>query len=140
MAALTFSIRIRAPRARVWKILWDDTTYRQWTSVFAEGSHAESDWQEGSRVRFLGGQGQGLFSRIARLVPNELMIFEHLGEIRNGVEEIDGRWQGLFETYALFAEGDTTLLRVEVDMPDDYRKMFESIFPQALQKVKALAE
>ena len=48
-----FKIEIAAPREKVWKILWGDKTYPAWTSVFAEGSRAETDWEEGSKVLFL---------------------------------------------------------------------------------------
>jgi uncharacterized protein YndB with AHSA1/START domain len=35
---LHFSIDIAAPRDKVWRALWDDARFRDWTSVFAEGS------------------------------------------------------------------------------------------------------
>jgi hypothetical protein len=38
--------------------MWDDSTYRQWTSAFSEGSHAVSDWKEGSKVLFLSPEGE----------------------------------------------------------------------------------
>ncbi len=47
-----FKIKIAAPREKVWKILWGDNTYPAWTSAFAEGSRAETDWEEGSKVLF----------------------------------------------------------------------------------------
>ena len=52
-------IDVDAPRERVWSVLTGGSTYRQWTAVFAEGSYAETDWQEGGSVRFLGPDGPG---------------------------------------------------------------------------------
>jgi hypothetical protein len=54
MEKLNFSINISAPKDKVWQTLWDDASYREWTSAFAEGSYAETDnWKEGSEVKFL---------------------------------------------------------------------------------------
>ncbi|WP_427872212.1 hypothetical protein [Flavobacterium sp. MMS24-S5] len=54
MEKLVFNIDIKAPKEKIWKVLWDDETYRKWTSVFAEGSYAESTWNEGDKIYFLG--------------------------------------------------------------------------------------
>ena len=45
MKKLQFSIEINAPKEKVWDTLWQDENYRKWTSVFMEGSFAESDWK-----------------------------------------------------------------------------------------------
>lgn len=46
METLEFKIRIKAPAEKVWSVLWDEETYKKWTSVFCEGSHTISDWNE----------------------------------------------------------------------------------------------
>lgn len=48
MTTLEFKIEINAPKEKVWDILWNDATYKQWTSVFCEGNYVVSDWKEGS--------------------------------------------------------------------------------------------
>ena len=53
MKKLQFSIEINAPKEKVWDTLWQDENYRKWTSVFIEGSFAESDWKEGGKIHFL---------------------------------------------------------------------------------------
>ena len=45
-----FKILIDAPPEKVWNVLWNDASYPQWTSAFAEGSKVETDWKEGSKV------------------------------------------------------------------------------------------
>ena len=87
MNTLHFKTNINAPKEKVWKILWDDKTYREWTSAFMEGSYAESDWKEGSKICFLAPGGSGMFSIIEKKIPNEQMTFKHLGEIKEGKEE-----------------------------------------------------
>jgi len=57
---MEFSINIEAPKEKVWNTLWNDQTYREWTSAFAEGSRAETDWKKGSRVLFTDGKGSGM--------------------------------------------------------------------------------
>jgi hypothetical protein len=50
-SALHFSVDIAAPRGKVWDVLWDDASCRDWSSVSAQGSYAVSDWNEGSRIQ-----------------------------------------------------------------------------------------
>lgn len=145
MKKLTFSIQINTPKERIWNILWTDETYRAWTSVFHEGSRAESDWKEGSKILFVGGDsGDGMVSKIARLIPNEYMSFQHLGEIKNGVEDYDSpavkAWAGHHENYTLQEKGGGTELYVELDADDSFADYFQDKFPKALEKVKELAE
>lgn len=43
MTTLEFKIEINASKEKVWDVLWNEETYKQWTSVFCEGAYAESD-------------------------------------------------------------------------------------------------
>ncbi len=144
MTRQTFNIAINASRRKVWQVLWDEATYRQWTAVFDEGSHAVTDWQEGSKVLFLGADGGGMVSRIAVNQPHETMSFQHLGVVKDGVEDTDSEetkaWAGATENYYLRPVDGQTELTVEMDINDEYRAMFEDIWPKALEKIKALAE
>lgn len=140
MKKLNFSIHIAAPKERLWQTLWNDATYRQWTATFHEGSYAESDWKEGSKILFLGPGGNGMTSRIARLIPNEFMSFEHLGEVKNGVEDFSGGWSGALENYSLHEQDGGTELSVEIDSDDSFADYFSETFPKALARVKELAE
>lgn len=144
MKKATFSVQINAPKEKVWETLWNDATYRQWTTVFHEGSHAVSDWQEGSEVLFLGPDGGGMFSKIERMVSNEIMEFKHLGMFKDGEKqpstEETKAWEGCMENYYLTQTNGNTELRVELDIAEDHEDFFKEAFPKALQKVKELAE
>ena len=144
MQKINFSTTINAPKERVWKTLWDDATYRQWTSVFSPGSHAETDWKEGSKVLFLDGKGSGMVSKIEASRPNEFMSFLHLGEVKDGVEDTESEkvkaWAGAHENYTLKEENGITELTVDMDINDEYKDMFMNIFPKALEQVKSLSE
>lgn len=144
MEKIRFTTIINAPREKVWSVLWTDETYRAWTSAFSEGSHAVTDWHKGSKVLFMDGKGSGMVSRIDDLVPNEFMSFQHLGEVRDGVEDTTServqQWAGGRENYTLNAVGNTTELIAELDMVAEFKDYFMNTFPLALQKVKELSE
>lgn len=139
MKTLHFSININAPVEKVWNALWQDANYRKWTAVFHEGSYAESDWEEGSKILFLGPGGDGMFSMIEKKIPNKQMIFKHLGELKNGVEESKG-WENARESYFLSEKDGGTELKVELDSVGEFEQYFSETFPKALQEVKNIAE
>lgn len=139
MKTLQFTQTINAPRARVWDVLWQDASYREWTSVFAEGSYAESDWKEGSEIRFLTPEGHGMRSRIARRVEEKEMDFEHLGELRDG-KDTGRSWEGANERYRLEDADGQTRLTVMLEMDPTYEAYFAEVFPKALARIKDLAE
>jgi hypothetical protein len=144
MKKMNFSIDIRAPKDRVWKTLWEDSNYRKWTSAFAEGSHAVTDWNEGSKVLFLDGKGQGMVSRIEKNRPNEYMSIEHLGIVKDGVEDINSEkvkdWQGAHENYTLKEKNGVTTLEVDMDSSEEFKEYFENTWPKALDLVKRISE
>ena len=144
MEKINFKTVINAAPEKIWKVLWDDTTYRKWTSAFSEGSYAETDWKEGSKVLFLDGQGQGMVSRIAKNRPNEYMSIEHLGEVKDGVEDTNSdrvkEWAGAHENYTLKQVNGKTELSVDMDITEEFKEMFSQMWPKALDNVKKLSE
>ena len=144
MEKLTFSKSINAPKDKVWKTLWEDETYRKWTSVFSPTSYADTDWKEGSKVLFLDGQGSGMVSKIEANRPNEFMSFKHVGEVHNGVEDTESdkvkAWAGALENYTLKEVDGQTELLVEIDISEEHKDMFMPTFPKALEQVKILSE
>ncbi|WP_278022751.1 hypothetical protein [Flavobacterium ginsengisoli] len=66
MEKLVFNIKIKAPKEKIWKVLWDDETYRKWTSSFCGESYVESSWNEGDKIYFLGAAGEGMNSLIEK--------------------------------------------------------------------------
>ncbi len=139
-----FKTTINAPKEKVWNILWGNTTYPEWTSVFAEGSRAETDWKKGSKTLFLDGKGNGMVSTIAENKPNEFMSIKHLGFVKNGVEDLNSEkvkeWAGALENYTLKAINGKTELIVDMDITDEYKDYFEKTWPDALKKLKEMAE
>ena len=145
MEKINFSTNINAPREKVWKVLWDDASYRDWTSAFAEGSYAETDnWKEGTKVLFLSPGGDGMVSKVASNKPNKFMSFEHLGVVKKGVEDTESEsiksWAGARENYTLTEENGKTKLLVDMDSTDEFKDYFLKTWPVALEKVKELSE
>jgi uncharacterized protein YndB with AHSA1/START domain len=144
MRTKSWSITIGASKPKIWRTLWDDATYRQWTSPFSEGSYAVTDWQEGSKVLFLGEDGGGLVGRIAEHRPNEFLSIEHLGEVKNGIEDTSSEainaWAGAKENYTLSGVDGAVTLKVDLDLTEQHEAMFDEIWPKALAKVRELAE
>ena len=139
MNRIHFETSIQAPKELVWKTLWDDNTYREWTSVFSPGSYAESDWKEGSPIRFLTPGGNGMFGIIRKRVDNEEMVFEHQGEIREGKEE-PKPWAGATEAYQLSEAGGVTTIHASMDTDPEFEAYFKETFPKAMQKLKEMCE
>jgi uncharacterized protein YndB with AHSA1/START domain len=147
MPKIHFSITIDAPQEKVWNTMLDPETYREWTSVFSPGSYYEGNWEQGSKIVFLGpdehGNLGGMVSTIAENRPHEFISIQHLGVVADGVEDttsaVAQKWAG-FENYTFKDKGHQTELLVEMDMNEESKQYFEAAWPNALQKLKALTE
>ena len=138
---LQFSIDIKAEKTTIWKALWDENSYRNWTNVFFEGSYAITDnWKEGSKVLFLAPDQSGIYSIIETHIPNKIMQFKHIGNVVKGKEQpIDDKtrtWSGATEIYTLTEGTDSITLAVEIDVLDEHLDFMTNTLPKALEKVK----
>lgn len=142
MKKVYFKITILAPKEIVWAVLWDKETYEEWASVFSPGSTIKTDWEEGGKVYFLNGEGQGMYSIIEQMIPNEYMSFKHVGMISEelAADEETKLWSGCMEKYYLKESDNTTEVIVEIDVLEDHLDDFEQQFPQGLRILKQLAE
>lgn len=148
MDKLNFSITINAPKEKVWNTMLGDESYRAWTDVFSPGSHYVGNWDQGSKILFLApGQNGGVAGMVSRIKENrrhEFISIEHLGMIENGKEDTSSEavkiWAGAHENYTFKESGGKTQVLVEMDSVKEYEEMFTNTWPQALQKLKILAE
>ena len=144
MQTLQFTIEINAQASKVWRVLWDDATYRKWTTAFCEGSYAVSNWNEGDPVHFLSPNGDGMYSIIDEKIDEKLMSFRHIGNIKNHVEQpIDEEtklWSEAKEIYTLKEANNQTTLTVTIDALDLYADFFNGSMPKAMELLKNLSE
>lgn len=140
MKTLRFETEIDAPAEKVWNALWDEKNYMEWTAPFGEGSHAESDWEEGSSIKFLGASDEGLFSIIETKIENKKMTFKHMGSIKNGVQIPETEWTNAIEDYILVEKDSKTTLKVSVAIVESYEYMFNKSFVEGLKIVKEISE
>jgi hypothetical protein len=149
MQKLHFSIKINAPKEKVWHAMLDDKPYREWTAAFNPGSYYKGDWSKGSKILFLGpdpktGEEGGMVSRIAENKLYEYISIEHLGIVQNGKEDTTSeaakKWAPAFENYTLKEKDGKTEVLIDVDVEDEHAEMFNKMWPEALQKLREIAE
>jgi L-rhamnose mutarotase len=148
MQKLNFSIFINAAKEKVWNTMLEDKTYREWTETFSPGSHYVGSWDKGSKILFLGPNEQGIMggmvSRIKENRKHEYISIEHLGVVQDGKEDTTSDevklWAGSLENYTFKDKNGKTELLVDMDINDDYKDMFNDMWPKALQKLKEIAE
>ncbi|WP_407481665.1 SRPBCC family protein [Elizabethkingia meningoseptica] len=144
METLSYNIEINAPQQKVWNILWNEDSYKEWTKFFSPDSTMQSDWKVNGRTLFVNSKGDGMVSTIDRLDEPHQIIFKHLGMIQNGVEDLHSKdvveWSGAQEKYFLTDIGDKTKLHVEVQVDAEWKDHLNQGFIKGLNIVKELAE
>ena len=145
METLNYEMYINAPIQEVWKLLWNEETYQQWTQFFAEGSQFKSDWKVGGKTYFTDKSGDGMVSTIVSLNEPTEVVFSHLGTYKNGVEDTQSRdvkqWSGTEEKYFLRAVDDnTTELRAIVHVDENLVDMMNTGFNKGFELLKKIAE
>lgn len=141
MNKLAFSIDIKADKDTIWKVLWDEHSYRDWAGVFFEGSYAATDhWKEGSKVQFLAPDQSGIYSIIEKHIPNKIMQFKHIGNVVDGkeqaIDEETKKWTGATEIYELTQGKEASTLAVKIDVMNEHLEFMTNTFPKALEKIK----
>lgn len=149
MQKLHASIFIQAPKEKVWDTMLGNETYSEWTKPFCSNSWYVGDWNEGSKILFLGTDESnknegGMVSRIAKNIPYEYISIEHLGIVKDGVEDTtseDARaWSPAFENYTFTEQGGGTKVSVDLDIQEEYATHFETMWQESLEALKEIAE
>lgn len=109
------------------------------------GMLMQTDWEVGGRTYFTdSGNKNGMVSTIESIEKPNHLIFKHLGELRNGVEDVDSEkvkaLNGSVEAYYLVKNNDKTTVKVEVDSDDNFQEMFDNGFKKGLEVIKNLSE
>lgn len=139
MQILNYQINIQASPEKVWDILWDKESYKNWASVFHEGTFYSGDLTEGEEVLFLVPEGHGMFSEVKKVRRFDEVTFLHLGEVEN-FQKGEIIYENAYESYFLEETESGCLLKAALNCEDEYVDQMNKMFPAALQKVKELAE
>lgn len=102
----------------------------------------QGDMKEGNELQFISSaSGYGVTSLIEKLHPDEFILFRHRADTeKNGQREREKEWTGGRESYSLVEKNGVTVLTVRMDIPQEQLETFNIRFPQALQRIKSLAE
>ena len=152
MDKLYFSIVIDASKEKVWNTMLNKDTYSKWTDVFMPGSYYEGDWSKGSKMHFLSSNEEGKMSgAVFRVKENRLYEFvsiENIGMVQDGKEDTSSEeakvYAGALESYRFNEDDGRTEVIAELspimDIPEDYKEIYQGMWKKALQKLKELAE
>lgn len=142
MKEMQFRVEINATKEKVWDILWQDETFRQWASIIDPGTYMVGDLKEGNEVQFISSSsGYGVTSLVAKLVAGEFLLLRHRADTQDsGKQEREKEWTGGQESYSLAEKGGITTLTATFDVPLEMEEYFKVNYPKALERVKELAE
>jgi len=141
---IVFTQEINAFAETVWNKMWDKKSYTEWTTPFCAGTYFTGEIELGSRIHFIAPSFDGMYSDVFYLIPNKLIIFKHIGNLKDLKEQpIDDeteKWTGSFETYKLNEVNGITTVTAEIDCVPEYIDYMNEKFPLALQVLKRIAE
>lgn len=139
MKLLEFKTQINAPAEKIWKVLFTQDENKNWPSAVNEGTCFEGTWEEGSVMRFLDDENNGMYNSVEKNIPNKELIMKHLGWIYDG-ELSPQDWEDSTVTYLLESNENGTLLTGKINALDEFVDFFNSKYPSNLEKVKKLSE
>lgn len=145
---LHFEILIDAKVDKVYQTMLSSKHYTEWTSAFDPTSHFQGSWTKGEEIRFIGtdhnGNEGGIICTIQENIPNQLVNIQYQALIQKGQAISTGpeaeKWIGRTETYTFKSQKDKTLLLVDTDSTKEFNDFFQTTWPQALKKLKAICE
>lgn len=142
MEEITVFIEMNATKERVWSILWEDQSFRDWANIIDEGTFLKGDMVEGQEIEFQSSvNGYGVTSLIEKLVTNEFVLFRHHADTKeSGQQEREKEWTGGTESYKLSEKNGVTTLTIKTEVPVELVELFNDRLPKALERIKLLAE
>lgn len=144
MKTIKKSIEINASKEKVWEVLTADKYTRVWYAEFHPESHAETDWQLGSKAAFVDNEGSGMLGVISANEPNKYLEIEFSGMVMKGKEDVESdmakEFKGEHESYKLTEKDGVIILDISAVMIDEMYDEMLNLWDKALAKFKELAE
>ena len=145
MKKLTYQISIHAPVQDVWNTMLQPDTYKKWVEVSWPGSFYKGSWKKDARISFVSENGSGTLAEIKEFTPYKTIGAEHIAVLLPGgtedtTSDIAKGWVGITEQYNFIQRKDETVLEVAITTNPAWEEMFNSGWPNALQKLKEICE
>ena len=151
MEKLQYKISIKASANKVYDFmlgLSNKSTYEQWTFIFNPTCTYEGNWEEGTKMLFIGvdenGDKGGMVSKIIKNKPNQYVTIQHYGLVQGDKEIMEGseveKWANGLENYTFEENDGSTTVTVDIDMTEDFVEYMNENYPKALDKLKEICE
>lgn len=145
MQLLEFKILIDAAAEKVWKIMLDEKTYKDWVDAAWPGSGYSGKWGKNEKIRFGSADGSGTLAVINEFIPYRTIEAEHIAILLPGGKEdrdtdIAKGWIGTKETYFFNEKNGQTELVVHLEINPEWAEMFNEGWPKALKRLKEITE
>lgn len=145
MEKLNYEIKIKASKKIVWETLIDKEKFKTWSKAFSPNSDFKGKWEEGAEILFIDVGKGGTVARLDKFKPFDVISATHIATLtkdltRETTGEFTEKWIGTKETYWLEESDGSTTLKIEMESDEEFTKMFEDSWPEALENIKKLAE
>jgi Uncharacterized conserved protein len=145
MKKIAFNIDINASAPKVWNVMLDPVTYKQWVHVSWPDSSFKGKWEQGESLYFEGAEGGGTKAVVKELRPYEYLFMEHVAIVtadgsEDTTSDVAKTWKGTTESYSFTEQNGKTTLLVELNTPPEWAGMFEEGWPNALKELKRICE
>lgn len=142
MKEMSFSVKIHASKDRVWSVLWQDETFRDWAGFIDPGTYMAGELKEGNEIQFISSEnGYGVTSLVDKLHVGEFLLLKHRADTQESGKRLRKQeWSGGEERYTLVEDDGITTLTAAFDVPPELETFFKENYPKALERIKVLAE
>ena len=145
MKKLNYSISINVNKETVWNTMLNSGTYTKWAKAFSPESQYEGEWKQGSLMKFFDPNLGGTVAFIEKIKLYEHIHAKHVAVIdKDGNEDRDSetakKWIGVRESYRFSEDNGVTELLVDINTHEEFVRMFDDSWPEALRLLKDLCE
>lgn len=142
---LEFTIQINTDKKKVWEVMLDPITYKEWSNAGWEGSSYIGNWVEGENLKFVSPSGEGTVATLVSHKPYDFSHAKHVAVLlKDGTEDRESElakgWVGIHESYTFTEKQGVTTLKVLITSANEWVSMFTAGWPVALKKLKEICE
>ena len=143
LVRIDFEIIINSTAEKLWDILWNPEKVNDWLKIFGDTTKLIGNLEEGGNVQFLNDEHGGMNTIVQSKIVNKLVIFRHIGMIKDGdifIDEVTKLWENAMEGYVITQLDNQCKLSVFIDTTEEYKEHFDELFNKALAFIKDKCE